>query len=508
MPPKKVSFDKTKFHAGMKRAARAVGATAGPMGKNVFIGDPTLPRFTNDGASIANKIILKDPEEDAGAWVIRSATARTADEAGDGTTTTAIIAEALFDAIQGRSEQMVDIRNSLYDALPEIKDAIAAVSKKTTVKDIRNIAEVSAEQVELAGLITDIFEKKGVEAQITVQDSGNATCSIEMREGYEAKVGMMSPWLVTNFTKQTAEYKDVPVLVSHKKIDAITQLLSLYEKLSEKKISKLVIVTDDMDIAALGAIVDNKRRGTFSTLVVRATGDLLDDIASVVGATPISDMTGTDFADQDILKKLGQAQSVVSTVGSATTQGHTTFVGKGKSKERAAYLEAQAANLTNSFERSATLKRAGKLRSGVAVLNIGAYSEQELGYLRDKADDAIKAVRSALEEGYVEGGGMCLYRIADSLPDTTVGRVLLKTALQAPFKRIIENAGKDYATVMKGLGTKGYDAKEGTYKDLVKAGIIDPAKVERVAVESAVSAIAETIVTNALIVDHHEEKAA
>lgn len=510
MPPKDVSFDKSKFHKGMKIAARAVGSTIGPMGKNVFLGDPTLPRFTNDGASIANKIILKDPEEDAGAWVIRSATARAADEAGDGTTTTAVIAEALFDAIQGRSEEMVDIKRSLYEALPEIQSKIKASSRTTTLKDIRHIAEVSAEHKELAELVSTIFEKKGVEAQVTVQDSGDAKCSIEMRDGYEAKVGMMSPYLVTNYVKQTSEYKDVPVLCTHKKVDAITQLLPLYEKLGEKKLSKLIIICDDMDIAALGAIIDNKRRGTFSTLVIRATGELLDDIASVVGATPVSESTGTDFADADLLKKLGMASSVVSTVGTVTTQGRTVFVGKSGagSKQRATYLEAQAGNLTNGFERSAVLKRAGKLRSGVAVLSVGAYSEQELGYLRDKADDAIKAVRSALEEGYVEGGGMCLYRIAESLSEQSVGRVLLKQALQAPFKKIIENSGKDYTKVVKDLGKNGYDAKEAEYKDLIKAGIIDPAKVERVAVESAISSIGEMLVTEALVVDYvdHENK--
>lgn len=508
---KNVSFSKEKFYKGLKTATQAVGSTIGPKGRNVFLGDPTLPRFTNDGASIANKIQLKDPEEDAGAWVVRSATARAADEAGDGTTTTAVILDAIFDEVRKRSEPAVEIKNSLYDAMEGVKEQIAKVAKTTTAKDVKHIAKVSAEDEELASLITEIFDKKGVEAQVTVQDSGDAKCSIQMKDGYEAKVGLFSPWLVTNFQKQTAEYKDVPVLCTHKKVDSITQLLPIYEKLSQRNLTKLVIVCDDMDIAALGAIVDNKRRGTFSTLVIRATGDLLDDIASVVGATPVSNQTGADFSDQDILKKLGTAASVVSTVGTATAQGTTTFVGKtaAGSKERASYLEAQAENISNGFEKSSILKRAGKLRSGVAVLNIGAYSEQELGYLRDKADDAIKAVRSALEEGYVEGGGMCLYRIADSLQPKTVGEHIIKVALQAPLKRIIENAGKDYTQIIKDLPKdKGYDAKEGTYKDLIKEGIIDPAKCERVAVESAVSAIAELIVTDTLIVDHYEEKSA
>lgn len=506
--PKNVTFNLDKFEKGMKIACHAVSATFGPLGKNVFLADPTLPRFTNDGASIANKIILKDPEEDAGAWVVRSATAKTADEVGDQTTTTAVILESTFDEIKGRSEPMVEIRRSLLAALPEINKEIIKVSHKTTSKDIKHIAEVSAEDKQIADLIAQVFDKKGVEAHVLVEDSDTAESSIEMKDGYEAKIGFMSPWLVTNIQKQTAEYKDVPVLCSHKKIDSITQLLPLYEKLSEKKITKLVIVCEDMDIAALGAIVDNKRRGTFSTLVIRATGDLLSDIAAVVGATVISEGTGTDFTDASVLKYVGQASSVVSSFGIPPISGITTFIGKGKSgREHATLLDAQAELSHNSFEKSALTKRAARLRSGVAVLRIGALSEQERGYLRDKADDAVKAVKSALEEGYVEGGGMTLYRIAERLSEDSVGKQILKKSLMAPFKKIIENAGKDYATIVKNLPKdKGYDAKAGEYKDLIKAGIIDPAKGARVAVESAISSIGEFIVTEALVVDYIEEK--
>lgn len=506
---KTVSFDQEKFKKGFKTATRAVVSTIGPRGKNVFLADTTLPRFTNDGASIADKVHLKDPEEDAGAWVVRSMTAKTADEVGDNTTTTAAIADSLFDEIEKASDAKVAIKESLLETLPEIREAIKKVSKKTTIKEVRHIALVSSENEHMADLITEIFEKKGVEAHVLVEDSDTASSSIEMKDGYEAKVGFISPWLVTNIQKQTAEYKDVPVLCSHKKIDAITQLLPLYEKLSEKGLKKLVIVCEDVDIAALGAIVDNKRRGTFSTLVIRATGDLLSDIAAVVGATPISEGTGTDFSDDDIVKKLGIAQSVVSTFGTPPLSGITTFIGRGaKGKEHAKLLDAQADNAKNTFEQNSIRKRAAKLRSGVAVLRIGALSEQERGYLRDKADDAIKAVKSALEEGYVEGGGMTLYRIAQEMDEKTLGQRLLKTALQAPLRKIIENCGKDYATIIKDIKDKGYDAKEGTFKDLIKAGIIDPAKGARVAVESATSSIAEMIIVETLIVDYQDEKQA
>lgn len=499
MQPKTVSFDTAKFHVGMKKVAKAVTSTLGPKGRNVFLDDPILPRFTNDGASIANKIILDDKEENAGAWVLRSASGRAADESGDGTTSTCVLAESIFDEARKQNTSMVSIRKSLYDALPEIRQKIKDVSHKTTVKDIKDIALVSAEDTVIAGFIADVFEKKGVEAHVLVEDSATAQSSVEMKDGYEAKVGFMSPWLVTNVQKQTAEYQEVPVLCTHKKIDSITQLLPLYEKLSEKKLSKLVIVCSDMDINALGAIVDNKRRGTFSTLVIRATGDLLDDIASVVGATPIGESTGIDFSDENILSKLGVASSVVSTFGNAPTSGVTTFIGKGNSgRAHAGLLQAQLENVKNDFEKNALKKRIARLRSGVAVLRIGALSEQERGYLRDKADDAVRAVKSALEEGYVEGGGMCLYRIAETLSNP-----ILKVALQAPFKKILENAGEDYGKILKDMPEhKGYDAKECKYVDMIKSGIIDPAKVVRIAVESAVSSIAEFLVTDCLVVDY------
>lgn len=504
-----VSFDKEKAKRGFKIATQAVVSTIGPRGKNVYLADPTLPRFTNDGASIANKIVLNDAQEDAGAWVVRSMTARTADEVGDQTTTTAAVGDATFDEIQKRSEPAVAIKESLLAALPEVADAIKKVAHKATIKDIKHIALVSSENEEMADLITEIFKDKGAEALVLVEDSADIHSSIEIKEGYEAKVGYVHPYLVTDDRRQRAVYSQVPVLCTHKKIDAITQLLPLFKQLDEKKINKLVIVCEDIDVGALGAIVSNKVRGTFSTLVIRAMGDLLDDISAVVGATTISDATGGDFSDPDILKKLGIAESVVSTYGTPPLSGITTFVGGKKStaNQYAKLLEAQVENAKNDFEKNALKKRIAKLRSGVAVLKIGAMSEQERGYLRDKADDAVKAVKSALEEGYVEGGGMTLYRIAQSIKGTTIGHEILKKVLEAPFKKIVENSGKDFAEIVRNMPKdKGYDAKSGEYKDLIKSGIIDPAKGARVAVESAVSSVSEFIVTDTFIVDYVEEK--
>lgn len=506
---KKVGFEESvdKAFEGLYIAARAVSKTLGPNGKNVYIADPIVPKITNDGVSIASKIILEDPDMDAGAWVVRSASGRASDGAGDGTTTTTALLEAGAKECRSRPENPMRIKESLMAALPAVLKKIKAASKTTSLEDARHIAEVSAENPELAELITEIYKKKGAEAYVMIEDSETSQSSIELADGYDANVGCMSPWLVTDAVKQEARYKDVAVLCSHKKVNVIAELLPLYEALSAKKVSQLVIVCDDMNVDALAAIIQNKQRGTFSTLCIRATGELLDDIAAVVGATPVSEQTGVDFASPDLLKHLGKAKYVVSTYGSPVLPGRTSFVGRGNTgKQKATALEQGAKNATNELERKSMRKRAARLRSGVAVLKIGAYSEQDRGYLKDKADDAVKAVKSALEEGYVEGGGMCLYRIAEGMQPKTVGEEILKKVLTAPLRTIIENGGKDYADIIKHLPSgMGYDAKNHTYRDLIKVGIIDPAKVERIAVESAISSVGEFITTHCSITDIHEK---
>ena len=506
---KKAGFEesKKKMIEGMTITARAVSRTLGPNGKNVYVADPITPKITNDGASIASKIVLKDPEMDAGAWVIRSATGRAADEAGDGTTTTAVLCEAIAKESLLRPENPMFIRSSLASAVPAIVKEIKRLSRPTTPKDVEAIATVSADDTNLSSLIVEIFEKKGIDAHVMIEDSETSQSNIELMDGYEAQVGLMSPWLVNDMKAQKADYRDVPVLCSHKKVNAIAELLPLYEALGAKKINQLVIVCDDMSVDALSTIIQNKQRGTFSTMVVRATGELLDDIAAVVGATPVSEQTGVNFDSNDLLKHLGKAKHVVSTYGTPTVQGRTTFVGRGRGgKEKATALLAAAQNTKNELERKTILRRAAKLRSGVAVLKIGAYSEQERGYLKDKADDAIKAVKSALAEGYVEGGGMCLYRIGEHMKPKTVGEEILKKALMAPLRTIIENGGKDYSEIIKNLPDgMGYNALTDSYQNLFSARILDPAKVERIAVESAVSSIGEMITTHALITDDNEK---
>lgn len=502
---KNVLFDKesqVKIRHGLWVAARAVGKTIGPKGRNVFIYDPMLPRITNDGVSIAGMIVLADQTEDLGAWTVRTATARANDEAGDGTSTTAVLVEATADECFSRPESPAFIKESLQKALPGVLSAIKKVSHETTKADVKRIALVSAENQEIADMVSEVMDKKGTGALVLVEDSPTSESFIEYVDGYEAQVGYLSPYFITNTTTQRAEYKDVAVLCTHKKIGTIGDLKHLYDQLDKAHVTQLVIICDDIEMGVLGALVNTKLKGMFNTLVIRAVGELLDDIAAATGATPISDSTGVSLFNVDANKHLGKASSVVS------DQKKTLFISKAKTaEEKAKQLLLQAKHNKNELERKTFTKRAAKLRGGVAILKIGTNSEPERGYLKDKAEDAVNAVKSALAEGYVEGGGMTLYRISEAMKPKTVGEEILKRVLTAPLKTIIENGGEDYAQVVKNLPPgKGYNAKTGEYEDLLKSGIIDPAKVERVAIESAVSAVGELITTHASITDYVEKK--
>lgn len=499
---KEVLFDKEALdgiRAGLSKAARAVGKTIGPRGRNVFIYDQMLPRITNDGVSIASHVVLENQNEDLGAWIVRTAAARQVDEVGDGTSTVSVLVEAIANEAFSRPENMTLVANSLQKAVPAIVTAIEKASKKTTVEDVKRIALIAAENPKIAELVSEIITKKGEDASVQVEDSPTSDSYIELVDGYEAGVGFISPYLITNPQTQKAEYKDVHIVCSHSKIGTVGDIKKIYDDLDKQGITQLVIVCDDIEMGVLGMLVKTKLQGSFNTLVVRATGELLDDIAAATGATPISDQTGVTFFNYDLAKHLGKAKSVIS------DQKKTQFISSNgtKTAEAAAKrLIALAANNKNEIEKNAFRKRAAKLRGNIALLKIGSTSEPDRGYLKDKAEDAVGAVKASLAEGYVEGGGMTLYRIAEAMKPKTIGEEILQRALTAPLRMIIENAGKDYAMVVKNLPDgKGYNAATDEYSDLFKEGIIDPAKVERVAIESSVSAVSKLITTHASILD-------
>lgn len=500
---KNVSLDKKAIESvvkGLDIAADCVSGTLGPQGLNVFIDDPITPKISNDGATIADNIVLEDKLENVGAYIIRNVSSQTNDDVGDGTTTTAVLTQSIVHECLKRPENPVEIRDSLKQAGNKILKILSKKSVQIKKEEIEKVALISAENKELAKLITEIINKLGEKAVINIEDSKTFATEYEIVDGYEAAVGFMSPHFITDKKLARAVYEDIPVLVSERKIANIQDITPIFEQFKEQKISSCVIVCEEIDDAMLGIFVVNKNMGMFNALVIRANGPLLKDIAGSVGATMVSDSTGVNFSNIKT-EHLGKAKKVVCDANK------TLFLGNGISaKLYAKELENQADNEPNMYIANKLKERIAKLRGGIAVLKIGAPTDFEREYLKFKAEDAVKAVQAALAEGIVEGGGMTFWRIAMEMKPKTIGEEILKRSLQSPFKKIIENAGKDYAEIVKNMpDSQGYDAKNNIYTDLIKNGIIDPTKVERCALENSISASSTFITTFAVITDYVKE---
>lgn len=487
-----------KMLKGFDIAANAVSGTLGPKGRNVWV-DDVAPKFTNDGFSIASAIVLKDPQEESGNKILKNTCGQTVDDAGDGTTTAAVLVQAIIHESLKRPENPMDVRQSLLDTLPKIVKQIEKSSRKISNKEVRKVALISAEDKELAKNIGEVIEKLGADAVVTVEDSYDPTISYEITEGYEANVGFIDHRFANDPKKPRCVFTDVPVLVTEKKISSVTDINPLWTKFSEQGITSCVIVCDDIETPILGIFLASKMTGKFNAVVIRATGDLLKDIEASVGATRVSDTTGVTFQNIE-LSHLGRCKKVVSDANK------TLFIPTDvkKSVKYANHLEGFLKDENNWYIKQKLERRVAQLRGGIAVLKIGT-GDFNREYLKDKADDAIKACKVALQEGVVEGGGMCLYRIAQSMKPKTIGEDILKRALTAPFKKIVENAAKDYAEVVKNMPDgMGYDAKNDKYVKMFDAGIIDPAKVERCALENATSNAAQFITMHASITEDYE----
>lgn len=501
---KDVTFEKesqSKIVRGIDITANAVGGTLGPKGRNVYVDDAIQPKWTNDGATIATNVVLKDPLENAGAKLVKNCCGQTNDDAGDGTTTTAVLLQSLVHESLKRPENPMEIRTSLLEASKKVVKAIKSRSTKIDKKDIEKVALISAENRPLATAISEIINTIGEDAVITVEDSYDGLISYDIIEGYEAGVGFMTPAFINQNNKAQCIMTDVPVFVTDKKISTVGDIKPMWDRFQKKGISNCVVVCDDIENAVLGVFTISKRAGAFNTLVIRATGDLLKDIEASVGATRVSDTTGVTFHNMDE-GHLGYAKKVICDANK------TIFIPKDSSKsvDYANNLQKLADIEPNMYLQKRLQKRVSQLRGGVAVLKIGA-SDFEREYLKDKADDAIRASKSALQEGIVEGGGLCLWRIAQELKPKTIGEEIFKKALTAPFKKIIDNSGKDYAEVVKNMPEgSGYDAKANEYMPLIENGIIDPAKVERCAVENATANCAQFITGFCSITDSLLEK--
>jgi chaperonin GroEL len=508
-----------KVYKGFNEACDAVSQTVGPKGRNVFIDDQYSKKITNDGVTVANAINLEDPLENIGAWVVKNTASQMLEDVGDGTTTTVILLQSIVKECLKRPENVMTIKGSLKEAGDKVLKILSKKSIKIKKEDIEKVALISAEDKDLAKMIAEMIKKLGDKAVINVQDSKTFATEYEIVDGYELQTGFVSPYFINDKKTGKAVYENIHVLVVDRKIANISDISHIHNQMAfemkdgkivyqdgkpvprQNPITQCVIVGSDIDASIVGLYVQNNQAGMFNSIVIQAGGMDLEDVAGATGATIISEKNGIPFKDIK-LEHLGNVSKVVC------DKSKTLFVGNTISgKLHAQELDKQADNEPNMYIAQKMRDRANRMRGGVGLLKIGAATDLEREYLKAKAEDAVKATTAALEEGVVEGGGMALWRISNDLIPKTIGERILQTALQSPLRKIIENAGEDYTEVILHLPEGyGYDAKENRYVEMVKEGIIDPAKVERLALENAVSAASTLITMGSTIVEIEEKK--
>ncbi|MFA6407859.1 MAG: chaperonin GroEL [Candidatus Paceibacterota bacterium] len=514
---------------GIAQAARAVKITLGPKGRNVVIEKSYGgPRITNDGVSIAKEISFKDRFENMGAEIVKEVANKTNDTAGDGTTTSVVLLEALVESglssmLKGANAMAIrkGMEKARDAALAELRKMAKPVSGKAEVKQV---ATISAESEALGSIIAEAVEKVGASGVVTVEESQGMELSYDVVEGLQIDKGYVSAYMVTNAERMEAEMKDAPILITDKKIGSVQEILPLLEKIAQSGRKDLVIIADDVEGEALSTFIVNKLRGTFNVLAVKAPGygdrkkDMLADIAAVVGGQVISNEVGMTF-ENATLAMLGKATRVVATKDATTIVG-----GKGKRSDisaRIAQLKAQIELTDSKFDKEKLAERIAKMSGGVAVISVGAATETEMKYLKDKIDDAVKATKASIEEGIVPGGGTALAKIAKKIAaqsakmtaDEQTGFDIVVRALEMPLAQIAINAGKEDASVIvskvqSGKVNAGYNAlTDEIVEDMLKAGIVDPVKMSRMALENAVSSAAILLTTEAAIADIPEPKA-
>ena len=508
---------------GIAQAARAVKITLGPKGRNVVIEKSYGgPRITNDGVSIAKEISFKDKFENMGAEIVKEVASKTNDTAGDGTTTSVVLLEALVE--EGLQHVMkganaMGIRNGMEKArtaaLIELKKMAKPVSGKAEVKQV---ASISAESEELGSIIAEAVEKVGASGVVTVEESQGMELSYDIVEGLQIDKGYVSPYMVTNPERMEAEMKDVPILITDKKIGSVQEILPLLEKIVQSGKKELVIIAEDVEGDALSTFIVNKLRGTFSVLAVKAPGygdrkkELLGDIATVTGAEFVSEEVGKKLAKADV-SDLGQAHRVISNKDNTTIVG-----GKGDKKKieaRAESIKAQLKKTDSSYDKEKLQERLGKLSGGVAVLKVGAPTESAQKELKQRVEDAVAATRAAMEEGIVPGGGIALFNTRGfeyaNSDDKEVGEAvsaIIKSAVQAPLRAIVENSGGSEKNIRELEKAKesgdlwtGFNAFTNKIDNLKEAGIIDPLKVVKTAFTNAISVASNYLTLGAAIVE-------
>ena len=528
---KDIKFD-IDAREGLKRGvdalANAVKVTLGPKGRNVIISKSFgSPQVTKDGVSVAKEIELEDALENMGAQMVKEVASKTNDLAGDGTTTATVLAQAIVkeglkNVASGANP--MDLKRGIDKAVVKIVEHLAKQAKEvgSSSEKIRQVASISANNDDTIGeLIAQAFEKVGKEGVITVEEAKGTDTYVDVVEGMQFDRGYLSPYFVTDSEKMVAELDRPYILLYDKKISTMKDLLPVLEPVAQSG-KPLLIIAEDIDGEALATLVVNKLRGTLRIAAVKAPGfgdrrkAMLEDIAILTGGTVIAEERGFTLENATV-DMLGTAERV------SIDKDNTTIVnGAGKSediKARAAQIKAQIENTTSDYDREKLQERLAKLSGGVAVLYIGAASEVEMKEKKDRVDDALHATRAAVEEGIVAGGGIALLRAKNALAklkpanaDEETGIKIILKALEAPLRTIVENAGVEGSVIVARVldasrDAYGYNAKTGTYTDMFKAGIIDPKKVTRVALENAASVAGMILTTECAFVDIKDDKA-
>ncbi len=525
---KDIKFDieaRDSIKRGVNALADAVKVTLGPRGRNVIIGKSFGgPQITKDGVTVAKEIELEDPLENMGAQMVKEVASKTNDLAGDGTTTATVLAQAIVkEGLKNvaAGANPMDLKSGIDKAVTAIVEDLNKQAKKVSNSSgmIKQVASISANNDELIGdLISEAFSKVGKEGVITVEESKGTETYVDVVEGMQFDRGYLSPYFVTDSEKMQTEMENPMILLYDKKVSTMKDLLPILEPVAQQGKS-LLIIAEDVDGEALATLVVNKLRGSLKIAAVKAPGfgdrrkAMLEDIAILTGGTVISEELGFTL-ENATLDMLGTAETVT------IDKDNTTIVkgagNKSDIKARVNQIKSQIESTTSDYDKEKLQERLAKLAGGVAVLYVGAASEVEMKEKKDRVDDALNATRAAVEEGIVAGGGVALVRAKSVLEklstnslDEVTGINIVAKAIEAPLRTIVENAGGEGSVVinkvLEGKKNFGYDAKSDEYVDMLKAGIIDPKKVTRVALENAASVAGMILTTECALVDIKED---
>lgn len=525
---KEIKFNseaREQLKAGVDALANAVKVTLGPRGRNVLIDKKFgAPQVTKDGVTVAKEIELEDKIENMGAQLVKEVASKTADDAGDGTTTATVLAQAIITTgiknVTAGANPM-DLKRGIDKAVAAVVKDLQAQSQTVgdDISKVEQVATISANNDSAIGaLIAEAMGKVKKEGVITVEEAKGTETHVDVVEGMQFDRGYISPYFMTNPEKMEADLEKPYILITDKKVSTMKEILTVLEPVAQSG-RALLIIAEDVDGEALSSLVLNKLRGTLKIAAVKAPGfgdrrkEMLQDIAVLTGATVMSEETGMKL-DQATIEMLGTADKVT------LTKENTTIVDGAGSKvaiaERVAQIRKQLAASTSDYDKEKLQERLAKLAGGVAVLYVGAASEMEMKEKKDRVDDALAATRAAVDEGIIPGGGVAYIRAAAALEnlkgdneDETTGVQIVKRAIEEPLRQIVANAGGEGSVVVnkvrEGKGAYGYNARTDVYEDMFKAGIIDPTKVARVALENAASVAAMFLTTECVLAEIKED---